>query len=411
VLVTSRALLQLRGEHEFPVPPLAVPDPQRLPPVERLSQYAAVALFLQQATAARSDFAITDRNAPAVAEICHRLDGLPLAIELAAARVKVFAPEALLSRLAHRLKLLVGGARDLPARQQTLRDAIAWSHDLLEPMPQMLFRRLAVFVGGFTLEAAEAVCAVEGDLPIDVLEGVASLADQSLLRREERAGSDLRFGMLETIQEYALERLEESDEAETLRQQHARYFLQMAEQAEPVVGYGGPDEAGWLERLAAEYDNLRAVLDGAMTTGQTEVGLRLAGALREFWLLQGYLEEGQQRVVALLAGAGAAEPSWPLAKALRAAGWLAFHQHHGRAPALLEESLAMERQLGNKLGIAESLFHLAVALVHGPGRDRERARHLLEASLALYHELGHRRGMAWALRDLGKPHESLEIDR
>jgi predicted ATPase/class 3 adenylate cyclase len=227
VLVTSREVLHLRGEKEFPVPPLALPDRQHLPPLNTLSQYSAVALFIERALDVKPDFAVTNENAPAVAEICHRLDGLPLAIELAAARIKLFPPQALLSRLESRLKLLVGGARDLPARQQTLRDAIAWSYDLLDENEQRLFRRLGVFGGGCTLEAVETVCNAVGGLGLDVAEGIASLVDKSLIQPMpgKEVESDPRFAMLQTIREFSLECLEMSGEARALRRRYASCFL------------------------------------------------------------------------------------------------------------------------------------------------------------------------------------------
>ena len=228
ILVTSRAVLNLRGEREFPVLPLALPDRRCPPPVDVVSGYPSVALFVQRAADAKPSFVLTAESAPAVVDICYRVDGLPLAIELAATRVKLLSPEALLARLERRLPLLTGGARDLPARQQTLRDAIAWSHELLDRSEQRLFRRLAVFVGGFTLDAVEAICNPEGDLDVDVLDGLASLVAKSLLRQEDQDGEP-RFAMLETIREYGLERLEASGEADVLRREHARYYLALVE--------------------------------------------------------------------------------------------------------------------------------------------------------------------------------------
>jgi predicted ATPase/class 3 adenylate cyclase len=225
VLVTSRTALHLRGEKGYVVPPLSLPDPKQLPPLERLGQYEAVRLFIERALDVRGDFAVTDENAPAVAEICHRLDGLPLAIELAAARIRILSPEALLRRLENRLKLLTGGARDLPERQRTLQATIGWSHDLLSEAEKVLFRRLPVFTGGRTLEAIETVCDAEGELGLDVLEGVTSLVDKSLLRQEEGIGGEPRLVMLETIHEYAREKLEESGEGQEIRRRHAEFFL------------------------------------------------------------------------------------------------------------------------------------------------------------------------------------------
>ena len=232
VLVTSRAPLHLTGENEFDVPPLSRPDPAHLPPLERLAQYAAVRLFIARAQAVRPNFALTDENAAAVAEICARLDGLPLAIELAAARIKLLAPQALLARLGSRLQVLTGGARDLPARHQTLRGAIAWSYDLLDAGEQVLFRRLGAFVGGCSLEAVEAVSNAASDLPGEVLDGLGTLVAHSLVRQEAGWQGEPRLTMLETIREYAVEQLEASGEAETVRRQHAAYFLALAEQAQ-----------------------------------------------------------------------------------------------------------------------------------------------------------------------------------
>jgi predicted ATPase/class 3 adenylate cyclase len=238
VLATSRAALRLYGEHEFPVPPLSLPDPKRPLPPESLTQYEAVRLFVERAKAVKPDFSVTNENAPAVAEICVRLDGLPLAIELAAARIRLLPPKAMLARLGSRLKLLTGGARNLPERQRTLRGAIEWSYGLLPPEERTLFARLSVFAGGRTLDAMEAICNPEGEL--DVLEGVQSLLEKSLIRQEEGPEGEPRFLMLETIHEYAREKLEESKEAEETKAAHAGYFLAMSEEAEPELK--GPDQ-------------------------------------------------------------------------------------------------------------------------------------------------------------------------
>ena len=256
VLVTSRIPLRLYGEHEYAVPPLALPDPQRPPSVETLTHYEAVRLFVERAQAAKADFSVTNDNVPAVAEICYRLDGLPLAIELAAARIKVLSPQKMLERLGNRLKLLTGGAQDLPARQRTLRSTIEWSYGLLEEDEKELFARLSVFAGGRTLEAIEAICDAGGDLALDVLDGLASLVDKSLLKQEEGVGGEPRFVMLETIHEYAREKLQGRGEAEEVRRQHAEYFLALAEEAEPAVE--GEQQPAWVERLEEEHDNMRA---------------------------------------------------------------------------------------------------------------------------------------------------------
>ncbi|HSH78927.1 MAG TPA: adenylate/guanylate cyclase domain-containing protein, partial [Herpetosiphonaceae bacterium] len=302
VLVTSREVLHLYGEHDVAVLPLTLPDPGHPMPLERLTQYEAVRLFIERAQAARSDFAVTNENAPAVAEICYRLDGLPLAIELAAARIRLLPPQAMLQRLTSRLRLLIGGARNLPERQQTLRGAIAWSYDLLEQDEQTLFRRLAVFVGGFGLDAVEAVCNVPGDLDVDVLDAVESLVGKSLLR-EAAAADEPRLGMLETIREYALERLDQGGEADETRRRHAAYFLQVAEEAEPQLA--GRQQIAWLNRLELEHDNLRAALRWAIDCGDAATALRLVGSLSRFWHDRGYAGEGRQWLAQALALPGA----------------------------------------------------------------------------------------------------------
>jgi predicted ATPase/DNA-binding SARP family transcriptional activator len=398
VLVTSRAALRLRGEHEFPVPPLAVPDPRHLPPLEGLSQYAAVELFIQRAANVKPDFAVTDETAPAMAEICYRLDGLPLALELAAARVRLFSPRALLSRLESRLKLLVGGARDLPTRQQTLRNTIGWSFDLLDETEKTLFRRLSVFVGGFTLEAVEAVCNAEGDWDVDVVDGVASLVDKNLLRQGEGTDGEPRFTMLETIREYARDCLAQSGEAEAIWQHHARFFLSLAEQAEPQLH--GRDQVAWVERLETEHDNLRTAVEWALAREEASVGLRLAASLGFFWAMRGYITEGRARLVGLLALAGEGGTA-ARARALIGAGRLATIQSDlGAARSLLAESLALGQVLGDKWIIAVSLLDLGN--VDSQQGDYTAARSRWEGGLALGRELDDRWLIAVSLYGLGR---------
>ncbi len=307
ILVTSRAALHIYGEQEFQVPPLTLPDPRSLCPVELLAEYAAVALFVQRARAVKPDFALGQENAMQVVEICARLDGLPLAIELAAARVKVLAPAAILGRLESRLRLLTGGARDLPERQQTLRRAMDWSHELLTGEEQKLFQRLAVFVGGFTLEAAEAVANSGADLDLDAFDGVASLVDKSLLQRRGESAGEERFGMLETIREYGLERLAASGEEAATRRAHAAYFVVVAEDGAPHVA-GGAEQALWLERFFGEHDNLRAALGWLSRTGNAEWGFRLARALSQFWMEHSHPSEGREWFLALLKLPGSSAP-------------------------------------------------------------------------------------------------------
>ena len=375
-LVTSRAVLHLSGEHENAVPPLALPDRHHLPPLEQLTHYDAVRLFIERSQAVNPSFAITVANAPAVAEICEQLDGLPLAIELAAMRSKLFAPEALLRRLRKRLHLLTGGAHDLPARQQTLRGTIDWSYQLLASAEQALFRRLATFVGGCSLEAAQAVCNADDALEIDVLDGLAALVDQSLLKQVETPNGDPRLYLLETIREYALERLDASGEKNSLQHQHAAYFLTMAERAE--LALHSEAEAEWLRNLEVEYDNLRAAFTWALADTQTtrsavgttivstasgatssahrvmptpaELGVRLAGAMASFWLIRGRLGEARQWLAMAQSCALLSTPEQRAARAklLNGAGTVAHRQgDFTTARSLLEESLATYQALAH----------------------------------------------------------------
>ena len=413
VLVTSREMLHLQGEHEFPVSPLTLPDLNSLPPAEAdpsanseqdlvsvLSQYEAVELFIQRAMVAKFNFAVTNQNAPAIAEICHRLDGLPLAIELAASRIKLLTPEAILGRLSSRMKLLTGGSRDLPERQQTMRNAIAWSHDLLEESEKILFRRLSAFVGGFTLTGVEAVCYAAGDLELDALDGVTSLVDKSLLRQEassleetsssESFEGEPRFLMLETVREYGLERLTESGEEEETRTNHAAFFLALAEEAEEA--FRGKDEKVWLDRLEAEHDNLRGALEWSLGIGEVRarhaVPLRLAGALGRYWFVRGYYNEGRRWLEEALAKSGEASASVQ-AKALSNAGVLMMlHGDVEESVRFTEKALALERELGNKKGIANLLGHLGI--IAARQGDFSRSRTLHEESLSLSWELGER---------------------
>src|SRR5216683_2570440 len=397
VLVTSRAALHVYGEHEFPVPPLALPDSRSMPALEVLSQYPAVALFVQRAVAAKSDFALNRENAPAVTEICARLDGLPLAIELAAARVKVLSPSSMLTRLANRLQLLTGGARDLPRRQQTLRAAMDWSYDLLNAAEQKLFRRLSVFVGGCTLEGVEAVCDTKGDLDLDLLDGMASMVDKSLAQQVEQAKGESRFVMLETIREYALEKLQASGERTSTKRAHAAYCLVLAEEeaSEP----SGAQGTEWIGRFALEHDNFRAGLEWLTETGDAEWGLRLGTALFRFWEIRECLVEGRDRLGRLLKLVGAAAPTKARTRALFAAGVLAGEQgDYASAEMHISESQNIARQLGDNTGVAVSLNALAVF-----ARDRgsvAKARALFEESLALWRELGDLKAVARALSNL-----------
>jgi len=397
ILVTSRSALHVYGEHEFPVPPLALPDSPSALPVEVVSRYPAVALFVQRAVAAKPDFELNRENASAVAEICARLDGLPLAIELAAARVKVLSPASMKTRLTSRLQLLTGGPRDIPQRHQTLRAAMDWSYDLLSAGEQKLFRRLSVFAGGYTLEGAEAVCDTKSDLHLNVLDGMTSMVDKSLVYQVEQVQDESRFVMLETIREYALEKLEASAETALTMRAHAAYCLVLAEEA--ATQCRGVEGTEWLARFAVEHDNFRAALDWLTEAGEAEWGLRLGAALFRFWEMREHFAEGRSRLGKLLEITKGADPTKAQARALFAAGVLASAQGDYRsAEALIRDSLTIMQQFGDAQGAAVCLNALAVV-----ARDRgeaQVARSLFEESLGLWRELGEQRAVARTLSNL-----------
>ena len=437
VLATSRIPLRLYGEQEFPVPPLELPDPLTLPSLEALTQYEAVKLFVERARAVKAEFSLTQQNAAAVAEICARLDGLPLAIELAAARVRMLPPQALLRRLGNRLRLLKGGPRDLPTRQRTLRGTIDWSYELLDEEEKTLFGRLSVFSGWSTLEATEEICDPNGDL--DALEVMESLLEKSLLRREDGVGGEPRFAMLETVQEYAREKLEECGEADYVKRTHAEYFLALAEEAERELK--GPDQLQWLQSLEDEHDNMRAALGWALGQEEGELGLRLAGALWRFWWMRGYVSEGRRwleealkaggrgsiesRAMAL-AGVGrlardqgdldraeeasaeglellieeATERSEAKLHLLLSLGHVALEREdYSRATTLFGEGLTLSRKMGSGWGQARSVMSMAT-VIHEQG-DLERATELYEQSIDRYREGGDELGLARCLNNLG----------
>ncbi len=439
ILVTSRVRLRVSGECEYAVSPLTRPAPSADPSAVVAMESEAVRLFVVRARAAAADFVVTDENAAAVGAICRHLDGLPLAIELAAARAKVLSPPALLARLDQRLRVLTGGPRDQPDRLRTMRNTIAWSYDLLDEAEQTLFRRLAVFAGGFTLEAAEAVAAAPGAPGGDVFDGVSALVDKSLVRRLGRAAGDEagspRLGMLETIREYAAERLEESGEADAVRAAHAAFFLGAAEHAE--ARYLSVEEAPSLDRLEPDLDNLRATLTWAAAPVQahTDLGLRLGAALWRFWQTRGHVREGRAWLRDALAR-DRGGPTSVRAKALSVAGNLAWIQKdEAAAAALHEESLAIWRQLGDTSGTVRAPFLLGLVAQHQDdvawmatlaeqglallpecddpvwcgatlvnvgvvaqrAADYPRARELLDEALARYRGLGFTWGVAWIL--------------
>jgi len=410
VLATSREPLGLSGEREYPVPPLGLPDPEHLPAIERLSQYESVSLFVERATAVQPAFRVTNENAPAVAEICTRLDGLPLAIELAAARAKILTPQAMLARLGRALPLLEGGSRDLPQRQRTLRDAIAWSYDLLDEPERRLFARLAAFVGGFSLEAVEAVGNPGGELGLNTFDGVASLTNKSLLRQMVTGPEEPRFIMLETIREYAGERLDADPDGDNVRRRHAGSFLDLAERAEPELT--GADQGRWLDALEADHDNFRAAIAWA-AEHDLNVALRMGGALWRFWQFRGHLREAAERLEGLLERPGPWQPE-ARAKALEGAGGVTYWMgDFARARRWYEECLAIRLDLGDAREIAEAKYNLAFA--HGiaprPTQDLDAATRLLDEALTAFQELGDREGTAkatWGLATMAYGGEDWE---
>ena len=397
ILATSRAALRLRWEHAFPIATLAVPTSKLPTDAATAMTYASVALFVERARAARPDFQLTDANASIVAELCARLDGLPLALELAAARTKGLPLLVLLKRLDDRLRLLQSGAPDLPTRQQTLRRALMWSYDLLDQDQQALFAHLSAFDGGCTPEAAEAVCAGSGS-GSDVLEGLAVLVHHSLLRLEEAAGEEPRYTMLATIRDYALEQLARSGEADEVRRRHAAYYLALAEQGETQLC--GPRQVEWLDRMEREHGNLRAALRWAVNCCEAELGLRLGAALWRFWSIRGHLTEGRSWLRQLLALPRVGQSGLAHARALAAAGSLAEDQgDYAEAASLQEQSLVLSRRLDYEVGIANALRSTGVLARHADDPVTARAR--LEESLAICQTIGFAEGTPRVLQGLG----------
>jgi predicted ATPase/class 3 adenylate cyclase len=421
LIVSSRSPLRVSGEQEYPVPGLPTPpDPGAIGALDRaqlsdmagqagpdeLDRYESVRLFVARARAVKPAFGVTDDNAAAVAGIVVRLQGMPLAIELAAARIKLLPPEAILERLGDQLATLGGGARDLPERQQTLRGAIAWSYDLLDEPARRLLRRLSVFAGGCSLEMAEAVCGPTTELGLDVLDGIEALVDQSLLRAEDVAGG-ARFRMLETIRAYSAEQLTASGEADTICERHARAFLVLAEEA--AAELPGGQQRTWLDRLDVEHDNLRAALDWATERPEPEVAIRLGFALWRFWQKRGYLVEGRRRLERIAAAPWSKDDTARRARLLEAMGGIAWWQ--ADLPAMSRfygEALELWRSTGNRGEIANALYNdsFSYVFIEGPiemakiDPDRKGLA-LMEEALAIYRELGDRHGAANAIWAVG----------
>lgn len=408
-IVTSRKPLRIKGEHELAVPPLSVPSLKKLPPLGELYENDSIALFLERARAIKPDLEISDENAQELVEICVRLDGLPLALELAAARIRILPPRMILTRLESRLGFLTGGSRDAPGRQQTLRNTIAWSHDLLDESEKKLFRRLAVFVGGFTVEAAESICPIDGDL--NVLDGISALLDNSLLKRtdpgvegEKSKDGEYRFGYLETIRDFASECLKKANESEAIETGRTNFYLSLAQKAEPRLN--GPASLDWLARLEFEHDNMRASLGWCVERKDAERSLRLAGALGTFWEYHSYLNEGRHWLDAVLK-IEPNESSIDVAKVLVKAGILAVHQgDYSGAKELFHQAKSMSYQIRDRNGVAQSLRGLA--FIASRLADYSKAAFLYEESANQFRELhddlalaNSLKGLGWSLHNLG----------
>jgi predicted ATPase/class 3 adenylate cyclase len=405
IVASSRAALRVYGEQELALEPLRIPDLHSLPSIDALSQFDAVKLFIERAVAARHDFQVTNENAPAVAAICERVDGLPLAIELAAARIKLFNPQALLSRLESSVAVLGAGSRDLPGRQQTLVGAIAWSYDLLDEPHRRLFARFSVFARGAALEQAEAVCGPASELGVDVLIGLDELADQSLIRRLPDF-DEPRLLMLQVIREYGLAKLEESGEADIIRGRHAAAYQALAEAAAPRLF--GAEQKQWLDRLELDHDNFRAAFDWAVARGEAERALSLGATFWRFWQMRGHLGEGRARLEQVLTMPAAATRTSERGSALEAAGGIAYWQ--GDMPAAqtyYDEALEIARAHGDKRTIANALYNASFP-ANVANLDTKRAGAVLEEALPVFRELGDEAGVSNVLWALGQTYQHLD---
>ena len=421
IIVTSRAALRVSGEQEYPVPGLPTPpdlaqlsglDRMQLPAESRaldlaaLNQYAAVRLFIERAVAVRPGFSVTNANAPAVAAISARLHGMPLAIELAAARIKLLSPDAILARLEHQLDVLAAGARDLPARQQTLRGAIAWSYDLLDEDARRLLDRLSVFAGSCDLEAAEAVCGPVAELGGELIDGLMALADQSLLKVEEAADGEPRFRLLDTIREYAAERLAERGETGAVQDRHRDWFLALAERA--ATELSGADQRRWLDRLELEHDDIRAVLDRSMARPDPRPAIRLGFAMWRFWQKRGHLAEARHRLEAMEAAPWSRDDPRLRAKLMEALGGACWWQADlPEMTRCYQEALEIWLALGDEAEIANAYYNASFSFAipdtaGGADPDPDRiGLGYIEQARERFHRLGDLRGEANALWALG----------
>jgi predicted ATPase/DNA-binding NarL/FixJ family response regulator len=397
ILAPSREALGITGERTYLVPPLSSPDPRGLPPLEELGRYEAVGLFLERAGAANSAFELTAENAPAVARLCRRLEGVPLAIELAAARTRALSVGQILERLEDPLRVLSGTDRTAPERQRTLRGALDWSHELLGEQERRLFGRLSAFAGGWTLEAAEAVGSGDGIDEEDVLDVLSALVDKSLVVAETGSEGASRYRMLEPVRQYAREKLESDREADAVLRRHAAFFLALAEGAEPELM--GTRQGAWLGRLEREHDNFRAALGWALEREEAKLALGLSGTLGEFWYVRGHWSEGRRWLEMALAS-GAEAPDAARAKALARAGLMTWGQgDYESSIALTEEGLGLSRRAGDDAAVAAALRTLGLAEMHRHGL--ERASELLEEAVGLDRASDNAAGVARSLSVLG----------
>ena len=403
ILASSRSALRVYGEQEYPVPPLPMPDPRDAPADRSLVRYAAAALFVERARRVRPDFTITDENAQAIAELCWRLDGLPLAIELAAARIRILSPQAMVARISRRLDLGTGGSRDLPERQQTLRGAIAWSYDILDEDERRFFAAVSVFSGGADLTAAEELLRPYAP---DVVDALGALVDKSLLRQEELPDGEPRFRMLETIREFAEERLaERPEEREALQRSHAEHYLHRAEAAAAQIF--GDDQKAVLDRAELEHDNFRAALTWATANGEARMAMRMVTAAWRMWQMRGFLAEGEERARRVLDMPGLDEHPAELAAALEAAGGLAYWRGElDVAEERYERALAIQRDIGDDAATANALYNLTMSFGRSealPITVPPERMALAQEALDIYRRLGDRRGegnVLWAMLDI-----------